>query len=83
MDEASISLYVAPAPVVDNSLKVGDNVKIVGYGNGSSTGKAGKAGGIGWTRQILKIYAGRPYPYMVGNKGGVTGYYKESALQKR
>lgn len=64
-------------------LKVGDKVKIIGTGNGSSYGTLNTAYGIGWTRNILKIYNGRPYPYQVGNNSGVTGYYKAEALQKK
>ena len=71
-----------PAPAAPK-LKVGDKVKIVGTGNGSSYGKSNTAYGIGWTRQILKIWDGRPYPYQVGNNTGTTGFYKENALQKK
>ena len=71
-----------PVPVV-SALKVGDKVKIIGTGNGSSYGTSNTAYGIGWTRQILKIYEGRKYPYRVGNNSGTTGYYKANALQKK
>ena len=64
-------------------LAVGDTVKIIGTGNGSSYGKSNTAYGIGWTRQILKIWDGRPYPYQVGNNTGTTGFYKAEALQKK
>lgn len=37
----------APAPVVTNTLHVGDTVKIIGTGNGSSYGTSGTAYGIG------------------------------------
>ena len=70
-----------PEPVVDD-LKVGDKVKIIGTGNGSSYGTSNTAGGIGWTRQVLKIWNGRPYPYQIGNKSGTTGFYKRDALKK-
>ena len=69
----------APAPT---GLQVGDKVKIVGYGNGSSYGSSNTAGGIGWTRFILKIWDGRPYPYQVGDSTGTTGFYKADALKK-
>lgn len=73
-----------PTPVpVPPALKVGDKVKIIGTGNGSSYGNSNTAYGIGWTRQILKIYEGRPYPYRVGNKTGTTGFYTAEALQKK
>ena len=57
-------------------------IQIVGTGNGSSYGTSNTAYGLGWTRQILGIYEGRPYPYRVGNSTGTTGFYKASALQK-
>ena len=69
----------APQPT---GLQVGDRVKIVGTGNGSSYGDSNTAYGIGWERQILKIWSGRPFPYQVGNSTGTTGFYKESSLQK-
>ena len=65
-----------------NGLKVGDKVKIVGTGNGASDGSSNTAYGIGWEREILKIYEGREYPYQVGNSSGTTGFYKASSLQK-
>lgn len=68
-------------PVVEE-LKVGDKVKIIGTGNGSSRGTSNTAYGIGWTRQVLKIWEGRSYPYQIGNKTGTTGYYKRDALEK-
>ena len=65
-----------------NGLKVGDKVKIVGTGNGASDGSSNTAYGIGWEREILKIYEGRAYPYQVGNSIGTTGFYKASSLEK-
>ena len=63
-------------------LKVGDTVKIIGTGNGSSMGNSITAYGIGYIRQILDIWEGRPYPYQVGKDSVTTGFYKEEALQK-
>lgn len=76
-----------PEPKPEPKLKVGDKVKIIGKGNGSSYGDSNTAGGIGWERYITKIYEGRPFPYQVGNKGktdslNTTGFYAESALKK-
>lgn len=88
MNESDIRLYQEPTPepkpipVPSNELKVGDKVKIVGTGNGSADGDKRTAGGRGWTRTILKIYPGKPYPYQVGNSTGTTGFYKANALQK-
>lgn len=85
MDENSIRKAEEPKPQPapqPTGLQVGDRVKITGTGNGSSYGDSNTAYGIGWERQILKIWSGRPFPYQVGNSTGTTGFYKESSLQK-
>lgn len=89
MDESSIRKAEEPKPQPapqpapqPTGLQVGDRVKIIGTGNGSSYGDSNTAYGIGWERQILKIWSGRPFPYQVGNSTGTTGFYKESSLQK-
>lgn len=82
MNESDIKAYVEPTPTPSTDLKVGDKVRIIGTGKASSYGDSPTAGGIGWNCEILKIYDGRPYPYMVGNSTGVTGFYQASALQK-
>ena len=88
MDQSSISKYNEPAPTptptpAPTGLSVGDTVKIVGTGNGSSYGNSNTAYGIGWTRQILRIWDGRAFPYQVGNSSGTTGFYKAEALQRK
>ena len=89
MDEAFIKAYVEPTPTPaptpvpqPTGLQIGDSVKIIGTGNGSSYGTSNTAYGIGWTRQVLKIWDGRPYPYQIGNNTATTGFYKAEALQK-
>lgn len=89
MDESSIRKAEEPKPQPTpqpapqpTGLQVGDRVKITGTGNGSSYGDSNTAYGIGWERQILKIWSGRPFPYQVGNSTGTTGFYKETSLQK-
>lgn len=85
MDESSIRKAEEPKPQPTpqpTGLQVGDKVKITGTGNGSSYGDSNTAYGIGWERQILKIWSGRPFPYQVGNSTGTTGFYPESSLQK-
>lgn len=86
MDENSISKYEEPKPVPtptpSEGLKVGDKVRIINKGNGSSYGDSNIAYGLGWTRTILNIYEGRPFPYQVGNNTGTTGFYKADALEK-
>lgn len=88
MDESSISPYSEPTPApqpipAPSTLNVGDTVVIVGTGNGSSYGDSNTAYGIGWTRQILRIWDGRSFPYQVGNNSGTTGFYRADALQKK
>ena len=87
MDESSIRKYEEPTPAPTpapqpTGLQIGDSVKIIGTGNGSSYGTSNTAYGIGWTRQVLKIWNGRPYPYQIGNNTATTGFYKAEALQK-
>lgn len=83
MDESSIRKADEPQPTPQpTGLQVGDRVRITGTGNGSSYGDSNTAYGIGWERQILRIWSGRPFPYQVGNSTGTTGFYKESSLQK-
>lgn len=86
MDESSIKKYEeptpAPTPAPSTELNVGDAVEIIGTGNGSAYGGSNTAYGIGWKRQILKIWNGKPYPYQVGNNTGTTGFYKKEALRK-
>ena len=86
MDESSIKKYEeptpAPTPAPSTELNVGDAVEIIGTGNGSAYGGSNTAYGIGWKRQILKIWNGKPYPYQVGNNTATTGFYKKEALKK-
>lgn len=83
MDESSITKYEEPKPNPEpRPLAIGDRVKIIGTGNGSSYGDSNTAYGIGWEREILNIYTGRKFPYRVGNSTGTTGFYKADALQK-
>jgi len=78
-------------PIVDinpsPSLKVGDKVQIIDFGNSQASGKGKVAGGKGYKRYITKIYNGQAFPYQVGNKGktdskNTTGFYKEKSLKK-
>lgn len=67
----------------------GDWVKIIRFGNVNSLGTGRKAYGIGWKRQILRVYAKRKYPYQVGligkgpnGRDATTGFYQANALRK-
>lgn len=82
MDESSITAYVEPTPAPSTELNVGDAVEIIGTGNGSAYGGSNTAYGIGWKRQILKIWNGKPYPYQVGNNTATTGFYQAEALRR-
>lgn len=70
---------------LNNELKVGDRVRIVGsYASSSTAGEddAIHTRAVGWKRVILKIYEGREYPYRVGNETGTTGFFKAESLEK-
>lgn len=67
--------------IIDD-LKIGDKVKIISTGNADSYGTGHKAYGIGFEREILKVYLDREYPYQVGNLTGTTGFYKKTSLKK-
>lgn len=81
--QARVNEILAPKPAPAPRLNEGDIVKIVSTGNGSSYGTSNTAYGIGWTRTILKIWEGRPFPYQVGTGNVTTGFYKAEALQKK
>lgn len=85
--QARVNEILAPKPTPaptpqPTELKIGDAVKIIGTGNGSSFGTSNTAWGLNWNRQILNIWSGRPYPYQVGDGSGTTGFYKADALRK-
>lgn len=64
------------------TLQVGDAVRIVKTGNGSSDGTGKRAWGILWKRIIIAVIPGAKYPYQVGNDSGTTGFYQADALKK-
>lgn len=71
---------VEPDPV---GFQVGDKVKIIGKGNSRKDGKGKTSYGLGYIRQVLKVFPDAKYPYQIGNsKGTITGYYKAEALEK-
>lgn len=61
----------------------GKYVKIINYGRASSTGRFPIAKGIGWKKQILRVYENRAYPVQVGDirTGMTTGFYKYDSLE--
>lgn len=79
--------YVPPTPPTPTKkylfYRRGDYVKIINYGRASSTGNLPIARGIGWKKQILRVFKNRPFPLQVGDiKTGVTiGFYKYDSVQ--
>ena len=68
--------------VGSSELKVGDTVKIIGIGSARADGSGATAGGIGWTRTVIKISAGSKNQYCVGSGNVATGWYPASSLRK-
>ncbi len=70
---------------IDMTYKIGDKVLIIGkYSNSSNiTNKTyiGNKKAIGWERVILDINEENEYPYVVGNKTGITGFFKASSIK--
>lgn len=81
--EHEVTPIPEPTPTPATELKIGDKVKIINTGSASSSKLIGVARGLGWTREILKIWKGRAYPYQIGNSSGTTGFYKAEALEKQ
>ncbi len=61
----------------------GSYVKIIGYGRSSSTGRFPIAKGIGWNRQVLRIFKDREFGLQLGDikTGRTTGYYSPKDVQ--
>lgn len=77
--ESDLQLYKEP---VKTALQVGDTVKIIGYGNSQADGRGITAGGIGWTRTVIRILPNTANPYCIGSGNVATGWYPENSLQK-
>lgn len=65
----------------ESKFQVGDKVRIIKTGNGSSDGSGKTAYGLFYKREILRVLPNAKYPYQVGNSTGTTGFYKEDALK--
>ncbi len=66
----------------NKSFKIGDKVVIIGsYSNSAYSTYSPFSIAIGWNREILGIFDNSNYPYMVGNKNGVTGFFKADSIQ--
>ena len=65
--------------------EIGDRVEIIGKyaisAYSTSTQDYYKLA-IGWEREILGIIENSEFPYMVGNKTGVTGFFKSTSIKK-
>lgn len=67
---------------LNTTYKIGDRVKIIGnYSKSAYSKNAYNKKAIGWEREILNIIDGSEYPYVIGNKSGVTGYFKASSIE--
>lgn len=67
---------------INTTYKIGDIVEIINkYASSSYSKNAYNKKAIGWKREILAIIEESNYPYVVGNKDGVTGYFKASSLK--
>lgn len=77
--ESDLQLYKEP---VKTALQIGDTVKIIGYGNSQADGRGITAGGIGWTRTVIRILPNTANPYCIGSGNVATGWYPENSLQK-
>ena len=67
---------------LDEELKIGDRVYIIGPYSSSSFDNDYNTKGIGWDRIILDILNSRENPYVVGNEYGITGFFKKESLKK-
>lgn len=65
--------------------EVGDKVKIVGNYASSAYSNYYQdfhKSAIGWEREILGIIEDSEFPYIIGNKNGVTGFFKKTSIKK-
>ena len=62
----------------------GDWVKIIKYGNAQANGEGRRAYGLGWDRQVIRVYPNKEFPFRVGwlKNGETTGFYRADALRK-
>lgn len=63
--------------------EIGDKVIIIGmYAKSSNDLVPYNKKAIGWEREIINIIEGTNFPYVVGNKTGVTGFFKAESLER-
>ena len=68
---------------INTTYKIGDKVDIIGnYSNSAYSISANYNIALGWNREIIAIIEEGEFPYMVGNKDGVTGFFKASSIEK-
>lgn len=76
-------ILVAKYEKIIPKYEIGDKVKIIGkYAKKSTDEFAYNKRAIGWKREILNIIEGAEFPYVVGNKTGVTGFFKFESLER-
>lgn len=63
--------------------EIGDKVIIIGkYAKSSKSTVAYNKRAIGWKREILNIIEGTEFPYVIGDKTGVTGFFKLESIER-
>lgn len=65
------------------TYNIGDKVIIIGkYAKSSKSTVAYNKRAIGWEREILNIIEGAEFPYVIGDKTGVTGFFKLESIER-
>ena len=76
-------VLVAKYKEIIPEIKIGDKVKIIDkYAKMSNDKVAYNKRAIGWEREILNIIEDVEFPYVVGDKTGVTGFFKIESLER-
>ena len=64
-----------------DEIKIGDYVKIIGYGFERANGTGNIADGRGWVRKVNDIVNANIY-HLVNDFGKTTGYYPKESIEK-
>ena len=74
---------IAKYEKITPTYNIGDKVLIIGkYAKSSKSTIAYNKRAIGWTREILNIIEGTEFPYVIGDKTGVTGFFKLESMER-
>jgi len=67
---------------INTTYKIGDKVLIIGsYAKNAMSTNYKNTMAIGWEREILNIINDAENPYVIGDKSGVTGYFKANSIE--